>query len=221
MPPSAASTYDSSAPKAMQPGGWSRPKSLSVQPVSRSTRGGGDSPSTESGSIKLIVDEETDAIVTEAPLIFPPAASDEENGLVPPPQDAEDEFPLMPARQAAAKIVELDVAEFLAELEHTPAPIKAQTRLEPLPVPVAASSSVLHTPRSTVSSSMTPWPPNGVDHGIAINPGPTGTGNRLEALPIPSTPWNTGRIGSPNPPGWNSMNFWAGQNSDWGGRQFR
>lgn len=154
--------------------------------------------------------------------LIPPAAIDDSE-LVPLPRDLEDEDTVLETtpRLAASAIVELDVAEFLAELEQTPSPVKAVTVTDddisaPAPLkPVVASPVTSHQNVTNIEA----WPPQGLPHGIVITPGPTGTGNRLEHHPIPE--WNHGRIAYPALPPWSAVNQWAGQNSDWGGRQFR
>lgn len=233
-PPSAASTLDPATYGPPRRLGWSKPRYAPQEPALDSLAVAdaavpklGEPASTAS----IEPTSGTDAAVPEqdndVALLLPPDASVAEDGLVPPPSDAEDEpFELnaVPQLPTAWKVVEIDITEFLAELEHIPAPIKAQAQSEPITTPVIATAPVITGPLSFTTSPQTipSWPPNGVDHGIAITPGPTGTGNRIEMFPIPTLPWNSGRVVSPSlPPAWSSMNSWAGQNSDWGGRQFR
>lgn len=231
LPPSSASIFDPGAYGPPRRLGWSKPRYAPQQPALDSLVIAdavmpklGEPASTANIHPTSGTDETVAEEADEVALLLPPDASDAEDGLVPPPSDAEDEayeLNAVPPLPAARKVVEIDITEFLAELEHIPAPIKAQAQSEPISMPAISLTPVVTDPLSAATSSQTmpSWPPNGLDHGIAITPGPTGTGNRLELFPIPALPWNSGRVVTPSVP--SSMNSWAGQNSDWGGRQFR
>jgi len=111
--------------------------------------------------------------------------------------------------------------EFLVELEQTPSPVKALTVSEPLSAIPAPLSPVVAAPAGGDHDgrAVEPWPAHGLPYGIAINPGPRGAGNRVETYLAPV--WNAGPQNTPALPPWGSAYPWAGQNSDWGGRQFR
>lgn len=168
---------------------------------------------------------ESDAgVELEADLTDPlpsPIASNEEPGLVPAPRDLEDDVAALKTipSDSDKSIVQLDVIEFLVELEQTPAPVKALTVPESITAVPAPLSPVIATSTSNTHDAreMEAWPAHGLPHGIAINPGPKGTGNRVETYLTPV--WNSGP--QPTLPPWGSAYPWAGQNSDWGGRQFR
>lgn len=126
-------------------------------------------------------------------------ASEEEQSaqdfLVPLPQDALEDAP-EDSRDLEGPIVQFDVADFLAELLSVPEPVTQSMPVVtgPMPLPTLAASTA---PAATES------------HGILIVPGKPGSASRLEPLrTLP--PWQ-GNL----PP------QWAGQNSDWGGRQIR
>ena len=155
-------------------------------------------------------------------LIPPAAVTLDDSELVPAPRDIDDDTIALDRAQLGDRpAVELDVAEFLAELEHVPAPVKALTvsadeMPAPQPIGRAIASPVAAYQNET---QIEPWPPSGYPHGIAVSPGPTGTGNRVEMHSIPF--WNHGRMAAPTLPVWGQTNHWAGPNSDWDGRQFR
>lgn len=222
-PPAAASTYDPSALTPPRTLGWSLPKAARTQPVA-----GIELPPPPDGfhlneavEVASALDDTANDDEEDLTLLLPPEPASADDELVPSPSDAEDDLDIVPSSPVVKNVVELDVTEFLVELDQTPAPIKAQAMLEPKIAPAIPSTPVISSPQPIVAAtkSIEAWSP---EHGIVINPGPTGTGNRLEQYPSFANPWNTSRVGGPvMPPAWSSMNSWAGQNSDWGGRQFR
>lgn len=230
MPPAAASTFDSSAYGPPRRLGWSRPRYAPQQPAIESF------VMTEPETPTLIAESTAEVETTsaedndrddEVTSLIPPTTMEDDGGLVPPPRDLEDDELALNAVATTPTmkgVVEFDLAEFLAELDEIPAPIHAQTQSDPVLTPVPVTVPVVSGPVPVSTSSMMPppWPPHGHDHGISIHPGPMGTGNRLESFPGHVSPWNSGRVAGPAyPPLWESQNGWAGQNSDWGGRQFR
>lgn len=152
-----------------------------------------------------------------------PIAANDEPGLVPAPRDLEDDVAALKSISAGSDqpVVQLDVIEFLIELEQTPSPVKALTVSESTPAIPAPLSPVIATPTrgDHDAPGIETWPAHGLPHGIAINPGPKGTGNRVETYLAPV--WNSGPQAMPMLPPWGTAYPWAGQNSDWGGRQFR
>ncbi len=232
LPPSAASTFNPAAYGSPRRLGWSQPRHAPRPPTLDSyvfAEGGVPIPGKPAATSQIQPASAEDTTAADdgndLAALLPPGVDDVEEGLVPPPRDVDDEFEPHDVSElkAALKVVEIDLTEFLAELEQAPSLIRAQTQSEPILMPVIATTPVVTGPVAVASSpqAIAPWP-NGQNHGIAINPGPTGTGNRLELFPGPALPWNAGRVAAPYvPPAWSSMNSWAGQNSDWDGRQFR
>ncbi len=224
LPPSSAMNQTYSTPRTL---GWSRPRHAPVQPASALLPEAEIAPPTPVvpvDEIESAFDDETETSDEGVALLLPPESGLADEELVPPPQDIDEDLTAVPTLPIAKNLVELDVTEFLVELEQTPAPIQAQKVLEPVAVSLHTMNSVVTAPQPATTKELivAPWSPQDANHGIAIHPGPTGTGNRLELYPVPASPWNTGRYSPPSvPPSWNSMNSWAGQNSDWGGRQFR
>jgi hypothetical protein len=178
---------------------------------------------TSPPEIARVAAEEASEPDEDLTALIPPAAADDDSELVPVPRDLEDDDAALGStlRLAGSSGVELDVAEFLAELEQTPSPVKALTVTDNEVSAPAHRKPVVASPVTTHQNvtSIEPWPPQGLTHGIMVTPGPTGMGNRLDLHTLPV--WNQGRIGYPAPPVWGHGNHWAGQNSDWGGRQFR
>lgn len=231
-PPAAASTFnpaDYGPPRRL---GWSRPRSAPQSPkvesfvVTESLIAGREetSPTIETTSGK---NEEVAVILEDLASLVPPSASVADEDVVPPPRDLEDDergLQTTPRLRAVEKVVQIDMTEFLAELDQMPAPARTTVSTEPVTLPAI---SLLSVPSPSLTDTASPrtipaWPPNGVEHGIAVNPGPVGTGNRLDTYPRPLLLWNAGNVsGAPLPHHGTALNSWAGQNSDWDGRQFR
>ncbi len=165
---------------------------------------------------------ETDMAVVEEELsgLVPSAMTGEaDDGLVPAPRDAEEELEIrfeVPVARAP-KVVDLDVTEFLVELDQTPPPIKALTVVAPEPSVLQIAPAP--QPLNGQKTSLEKLPANDAAYGIVVTPGPAGTGNRLENFANPAR--SRRAVASEAPSQFDATKQWAEQNLDWVGRLFR